>query len=123
MEVQDEENLVVDLARTALAHLIGGDVSQRSVGQIAFGSNGAAPAIGNTLITNAFTKPVDAVTFPAAGQVAFAFSLGPAEANGLLIAEFGLMTAGGQLFARRTRAAALPKDADLAFSGAWTLSF
>ena len=123
VEVQDEDNLVVDLARTALAHLLGGDVAQRSVTQIAFGSNGTAPASGNTLITNAYTKAVDAVTYPAAGQVAFAFSLGSAEANGLAIAEFGLLTAGGQLFARRTRAAALPKDTDLAFSGAWTLSF
>lgn len=123
IDTVDEPNLIVDGAKVALAHLIGGDVANRSVTQIAFGTSGAAPAGGNTSITGAFTKAIDTVTFPAAGQVSFNFSLGSGEDNGVAILEFGLITAGGALFARKVRSSALNKASDLSLSGSWVITF
>lgn len=119
----DEPNLVVDVAKLSLAHLLGGDVTQRSVTQIGFGSNIAAPASTNTALATPFVKTLDSVAYPSSSQVAFNFSLASSEANGLQIAEFGLLCANGNLFARKVRNSALPKDTDISFTGTWTISF
>jgi len=123
METWRDENLVVDASKTTMAHLLGGDVANRSVTQIAFGTNGTAPAAGNTSITNPYTKNVDVVSYPSAGEVQFDFSLGTGEANGKAIFEFGLLTTAGSLFARRVRASVLNKDSDLSLSGSWLITF
>ena len=123
IDVIDEPNLIVDGSKQAHARLIGGDVANRSITQIAFGTSGTAPASGNTAITGAFTKDIDGVSYPASNQVSFEFSLLSAENNGMAIMEFGLLTEGGVLYARKVRASALNKDTDLSFSGAWTITF
>lgn len=123
VEVIDEPNLVVVGARQALARLIGGDVSTRSVTQIGFGTNAAAPVTGNTSLTAQYAKALDSVTFPATDKAQFNFSLGAGENNGVAISEFGLLTAGGVLFARKNRSTPLNKDADLSFTGSWTITF
>lgn len=119
----EERNLIVDNAKQVHARLLGGDVANRSVTQFGVGTSGTAPAAGNTALTNSYVKALDAVTYPAANQVAFAFSLGSGEANGKAILEFGLLTAGSVLYARKTRTAALNKESDISFSGTWTISF
>lgn len=119
----DEPNLIVNGSKTAHAHLLGGDVTGRSVTTIGFGTSGTAPATGNTALTGAFTKAVDAVTYPDASSVTFAFSLGTTENNGMAILEFGLLTGGGALYARKVRSVALNKDSDLSFAGSWTIAF
>lgn len=118
-----ENNLVVDASKLPLSRLVGGSVAGQSITSIAFGTNGVAPAAGNTTITAPFTKAVDSVEYPATNQVKFNFSLSSTEANGMSISEFGLLTGGGTLFARKTRAAALAKDSDLSLTGSWTLTF
>lgn len=123
IEEIEEHNLVVDLSKQTQAHLIGGDVANRSITQFAVGTNGAAPVGGNTAITGAFTKALDGVTYPATNQVRFAFSLATTEANGVAILEFGLLTAGGVLFARKVRSVALNKANDISFAGGWTISY
>lgn len=123
IEHYEGENLIVDGSKQAHAHLLGGDVANRSVTQFAVGTNGAAPAAGNNALAGAFIKAVDAVTYPASNQTQFAFSLGVGEANGKAILEFGLLTAGGVLYARKIRAAALNKESDISFTGTWTISF
>ena len=123
VDVYEEKNLIVDGSRQVHARLLGGDVTNRSVTQISFGTSATAPAPGNTTITNPFTKAVDNVTYPATNQVRFSFSLGTSESNGRAISEFGLLTAGGVLYARRTRSAPLNKDSDITLSGTWTISF
>lgn len=123
IEVIDEKNLIVANSKQIHARLLGGDVTNRSVTQISFGTNPAAPSTGNTVITDPYPKNVDLVTYPAANQVRFAFSLGTSEANGKAIAEFGLLTAGGVLYARKNRAAPLNKESDVTFSGTWTINF
>lgn len=123
IEVFKEENLVVDGSKQVHAKLLGGSVTNQSVTQIGFGTSLTAPAAGNTSLTAAYTKALDSVTYPLSNQVTFAFSLGSSEANGKAIGEFGLFTAGGTLYARKTRTSALNKESDLSFSGTWTISF
>lgn len=123
IDVFEEKNLIVDGSKQTHARLIGGDVANRSVTQISFGTSLTAPVAGNTTITAPFTKAVDSVTYPAANQVRFLFSLDTGEANGKAIGEFGLLTAGGVLYARKTRTAALNKESDITLSGTWTITF
>ena len=123
IEVFEEKNLIVVGSQSAHAHLLGGDVTGQSVTQIGFGTNAVAPVFGNTALTSAYTKALDGHSYPATNQVQFAFSLGTAEANGVAISEFGLLTAGGALYSRKTRTAPLNKDTDITLAGTWTISF
>lgn len=123
VETFDEQNLIVDGYKQTHARLLGGDVTNRSVTQFGVGTNGTAPAAGNTALTGAFTKAIDTVSYPATNQVKFDFSLSSAEANGMAILEFGLFTGGGVLYARRVRSSALNKDSDISISGSWTITF
>jgi hypothetical protein len=123
VEHYEDENLVVDNYKQVHARLLGGDVTSRSITQIGFGTSGTTPAAGNTALTSAYSKAVDSVTYPATNQVQFAFSLSSAEANGKAIMEFGLLNAGGTLYARKVRSSALNKESDISFSGSWTITF
>lgn len=117
------KNLIVDGSKQVHARLLGGDVANRSVSKFAVGTSGTAAAAGNTALTNAFSKAIDVVSYPATNQVQFAFSLGTAEANGKAIMEFGLLTGGDVLYARKVRASALNKESDITIAGTWTISF
>ncbi|MDP3327215.1 hypothetical protein [Parvibaculum sp.] len=119
----EDKNLIVNGSKAVNARLIGGDVTNRSITQIGFGTSGTAPAGGNTVLTSAYTKAVDAVTYPVEGTVQFAFSLGTGEANGKAILEFGLFTAAGTLYARKVRSAALNKESDISLLGTWQITF
>lgn len=123
IEAIEERNLVVDLAKTGLARMLGSDLTNRPITQIGFGTSGTAPAAGNTSLTGGYYKNHDGATFPGAGQVSFAFSLASGENNGMAILEFGLLTASSTLYARKTRTTALNKESDITLSGTWTLTF
>jgi hypothetical protein len=123
IELYEDKNLVVDASKQQLARLIGGDVTNRSITKIGFGTSGTAPAAGNTTLTGAFVKALGTVTYPVAGTVQFAFTLGTSEGNGLSIMEFGLFTAGDVLFARKVRTGAIVKDSDLTLAGTWQITF
>lgn len=118
-----EPNLIVNGAREAMARMAGGDVANRSVTQIAFGTSGTAPAAGDTAITGAFTKNLGSVTWPSTYLASFNFTLGTTEANGMAIMEFGLLTAGNVLFARKVRTSVINKTSDLSFNGSWQIQF
>lgn len=118
------QNLIVSGSTLIHAQLLGGAVAGNSISQVGFGSNIAAPAAGNnSLSVDAYIKPVDAISYPAPNQVAFTISLAAVEANGLVLAEFGLLTASGTLYARLVRTATLNKDASISISATWTISF
>ena len=123
IEEYEDHNLIVDTSRQVHARLLGGDVANRSVTKIGFGTNGTAPMVGNTTLTAAFVKAIDTVAYPATNQVQFNFSLGTSEANGTNIFEFGLLTAGDTLYARKVRSAFLSKDSDISLTGAWIIHF
>lgn len=117
----EQDNLVVAGMSSVIASLLGGGVG--AVTKIGFGTNGTPPVAGNTVLTGSFVKSVGVIEYPAAGQVKFNFTLTNAEANGMAIMEFGLLTAANVLVARRVRSAALNKNAALSFTGAWIIQF
>lgn len=124
IEQYEDNNLVVDVSKQQLAHLVGGDVTSRSITKIGFGTGGTAPEVGNTGLTAGFySKALGAASYPATNAVQFAFSLGTTEANGMAIIEFGLFCANDVLFARKTRSGSILKDTDLTLSGSWRLNF
>lgn len=123
VEIFKEENLVVDAGRNKQARMLGG-VAGLHVTRIGFGTNGADPAPGDVELTDAYTKNIASVSYPANTQVRFSFVLTEAEANGLSIREFGLISADGTLYARRTRGGkVIDKDSDLSIEGQWTIFF
>ena len=117
-----ERNTIMTSAKNALARLVAGDGDGRTVTQIGFGTSGDGPSPDDTALTAAFIKPVTRHSYPAAGQVRFDWKLETTEANGKGIREFGLITAGGVLFARKTRAV-IEKADDISFEGSWTIIF
>lgn len=119
-----ESNLIVDGSKTLHAHLLGGDTANRSVTKFAVGTSGTAPVGTNTALTGSFSKALDSTPdYPLSNQVRFTFSLASGEANGKAIMEFGLLTPVDVLYARKVRAVALNKEADITVSGTWTISF
>jgi hypothetical protein len=118
-----EENLIVNLARTQMAHLIGGDGEDREITQIAFGTNGKEPVVADQTITGAYVKDISAVSYPNETSIQFDWELETGEDNGMAIMEFGLMCADDALFSRRVRANPIHKADDISIEGHWTISF
>jgi hypothetical protein len=127
IEIFEDKNLIVNNARITMAHLIAGDVTNRSMKSISFGTNGTPPTIDDTAITNPYTKNIEAVITPnlnnTVNKVTFEWSLSIEEANGLAIIEFGLLTADGKLFCRRTRTTPINKQSDISLEGSWSIIF
>jgi len=116
-----ENNLIVNGARDQIARLIAGNVGGRSIERIAFGTNGSAPDVADAVITQQFARPVNGFSYPAMGQVQIDWELPTTENNGMAIREFGLLTADGTLFARRTRQNPIYKESDISIAGHWTI--
>jgi len=121
IEKYTENNLIVNGARDQVARLIAGNVSGRSIEKIAFGTNGTAPDVADTAITQQFARPVNGFSYPAMGQVQIDWELPTTENNGMAIREFGLLTVDGTLFARRTRQNPIYKESDISIAGHWTI--
>jgi len=123
IESIEEDNLIVNLARESMAHLLAGDGANRQMKYISFGTNSTTPTVDDTQITNAFTKQIGSVTNQPIGQAIFKWTLTTAEANGLAIMEFGMLTADNKLFCRRTRTTPINKQSDISLEGTWTIQF
>lgn len=117
-----DDNMIMQAARQALARLIAGDGDDDTIAKIGVGLNANGPSPDDTKLTGAFVKPVQDHDYPEPGHVRFNWRLETTEANGMAIREFGLITAGDLLFARKTRAA-IEKDEDISLDGAWTIIF
>lgn len=121
VETYEDHNLIVDLGRTNLAELLGGD-SVLVIEKIAVGTNGADPVLSDTAITGVFSKAVTATTYPAVGTVQFDWSIETSEANGMTIREFGLLLSDDSLFSRKNRAP-IVKDNTFRLEGVWKIIF
>ena len=117
-----DENMIMSSARDALARLIGGAGSGKTVTKIGVGTNGNGPTPDDKGLTGAYSKPVSGCTYPATGEACFAFNIGAGEANGKSIREFGLLCSDGTLFARKTRGV-IEKADDIEITGTWTIKF
>ena len=120
-----EPNLIVTGAAQVLAQLLAGEAGAYAVTKIGFGISGAAADPADNALTGAYMKGIGGYAFPSPGRVRFNWTLGSTEGNGLQIREFGLLTAGDALVARKVRldGAHIEKAVDLALSGTWTVIF
>jgi hypothetical protein len=118
-----DDNLIVNIAKEQMAHLVSGETPGRFITQIAFGTNNADPAPADTVITGQWSKLILGHSFPENGRVRFDWLLGVTENNGMAIREFGLLTGDGRLFARKTRMNPINKESDISIEGNWTIIF
>jgi hypothetical protein len=123
IERYEDENLIVNTARQAVARLLAGEVEGKSITGIAFGVNGAASSPGDTAITSPYIRGISGVSYPEINRIQFDWELLITEGNGKAISEFGLLTGDGTLFARRARQRPINKEQDIALSGQWTIIF
>jgi hypothetical protein len=122
IEEYKDRNLIVNGAREAAARLIAGAGSGKHIAKIAFGTSGNIPTPDDAEITSPFIKPLSGVSYPGEGVAEFHWSLLASEANGKAILEFGLLCEDGTLWARKVRAEAIPKEADIALEGEWQIN-
>lgn len=122
LEEYRDENMIMSVAKDAMAKLIGGSGGGKVITTIGFGINGAGPTPSDTALTASFAKAITSVSYPASGQVAFNWTLGTSDANGMAITEVGLICSDTTLFARKTRGA-INKSADISLDGTWTIIF
>ena len=120
-----EPNLIVTGAAQVLSQLLAGVAGAYAVTQIGFGISGTPADPADNALTGAYVKAIGGYTFPSPGRVRFNWTLGSTEGNGLQIREFGLLTAGNALVARKVRqdGAHIEKAVDLALAGSWTVIF
>jgi len=122
IEEYEDSNMIMNVAKDAMAHLIGGAGSGKTITKIGFGTNGNGPSPADTGLTSSYSKNVASVSYPATGQVQFNWLLATTEANGMSIKEFGLICGDTTLFARKTRGA-IEKQDDISLDGSWTIIF
>lgn len=122
IEDYQDNNLIVDVARTAMAALVSGEGAVKVINRIGFGTDGNGPNPSDIALNTAYTKLISGHIYPGVGQVQFNWSLTTAEANGIAIREFGLICTDGSLFARKTRGV-VTKEGDMSIDGSWTLIF
>jgi len=116
-------NLLVNNMKTMLAHLVAGEVIDRPITRIGFGTNGTAAIPSDTSLTGMYARAIGAHTYPSSSSVQFAWQLGKSEANAMAISEFGLLSSNNGLYARRARPVAINKTSDMSLSGTWGISF
>jgi hypothetical protein len=121
LEKFEEKNLVVSLGHSNIAKLLGGDVAGTAIAKIAVGTNGTAPALGDSSLTNMFSKPISGVAYPEANSVRFSWSIDATESNGITIREFGLLNAANTLCARKVRTD-IVKTSAVRLVGTWKIS-
>lgn len=116
-----DPNLVVTMGKKNVARLLGGDGTGKKITKVQAGTNGTAPAVTDTGITNPFTKALASVTYPNDNEVVFNWILEASEANGMTIAEFGLLNEDNLLFARKTRTP-IQKVSPMVIVGSWKIT-
>jgi ABC-type uncharacterized transport system ATPase subunit len=122
IEEYEDHNMIMNVAKDAMAKLIGGNGSGKTVTKIGFGTNGSGPSPADTALTGSYSKNVASISYPVTGQAQFNWLLTTTEANGMSIKEFGLICGDATLFARKTRGA-IEKQDDISLDGSWTIIF
>lgn len=117
---ESSHNLVVNSGLTAIADLLRGITTGRSIESIGFGTNGDPTLPTTTELTGEFLKPYTSISQPTPGRLEVDWSLELSEANGLDIREFGLLTENGTLIARKNRDL-LQKTSALTLQGKWII--
>lgn len=91
------------------------------ISKVAIGTNGSPAQEGDTLITDAVLIDIQKIEYPKLTTVRFSFEIGYAEAVGMNIREFGLITQDGNLFSRKVREV-VEKTKDFRIIGIWDVN-
>ena len=112
------KNMIVNGGYGAIIEALGGGTGF-NIDKAQIGTNGTAAAASDTAITG----PIDLTTTHTIldGKIVFNFTLSESVGNGTTFAEFGLITEGGILFARKA-VTPFPKIADLSLNCTWTIN-
>ncbi|KQC02107.1 hypothetical protein [Pedobacter sp. Hv1] len=121
LEKFKENNLVLTLGHSNIAKLLGGNAAGKPITKIAVGTNGTSPALGNSSLTDVFSKSLTGVTYPTSNSTRFEWTILDSEANGMTIREFGLLNVDNVLFARKVRSEIVKTDA-VSLVGTWTVT-
>lgn len=114
-------NLIVATGYDATVKALAGD-EDAYIQKIAVGSNGAVPQETDTSISGDVILDIQRIEYPEPATVRFHFLIDYTDAVDMAIREFGLLTAGGRLFSRKTREAAIIKTALMSIVGAWDIN-
>jgi len=96
---------------------------QAVITHVAIGTSTSTPRPDDVLpLADQVLVAVESSSLPGPNQVRWNFVVPSDQANGLVIYEFGLVTAGGVLAARTTRSG-FPKTAEIELHGEWTVAF
>lgn len=112
-------NLIVAGGYEAAAEALAG-VTGAAIARVAVGSSDTEPVEDNTAITDAVSVRIKNITYPASGTVRFEFLFDYKTANGMTIREFGLFTADGRLFSRKT-CEPIVKTESVIIAGQWDI--
>jgi len=116
-------NLVVDGGRQLTAYLIGGKAptSDYVVTTFRAGTGTTTPTVTDTGLQNSvISKAVEGVDYPSPFVARVEMHLGPSEANGYLLTEWGLFSGNGTLIARKVMTG-LSKSSSIAPTLFWRI--
>ncbi|MBT9485848.1 MAG: hypothetical protein IV100_12650 [Myxococcales bacterium] len=113
-------NLVVDAAAGSLARIAAG---VGSVTSIAIGTNGTAPAGGDTALTASFVRPILSAQSPSTGVARFNWRIFAAEMPTMTAREIGLLDDQGTLIARKVWSTPQSLELGIELDGDWSLTF
>lgn len=114
-----DKNLIVTNGYLSLLNALIG-TADKYIEKVQAGTNGIAPALTDTAITDPLDLAIDS-TVITASKLTINFSMDAVTGNGTTFAEFGLITAEGGLFSRKSWTP-FEKIADLTINGTWEIN-
>lgn len=119
-----KENLVVAGGRDAMVQLLAvADASDdKRLVEFGAGTSSTPTSLSDTALTGAFTKALDATSYPSAGVAQFNFNIDETENNGMAISEFGLFCVDGTLF-NRIVVGTINKTSAIRIEATWQIVF
>lgn len=118
VQYYDDPNLVVAGSKEIIATLLGG--TGGALTKVGLGTGTAEATIDDTALTSPAYYSFTSVEYPDTSTVKYNWYVGYDQLVGTAITEFGLLTENNKLFCRRVYPA-INKNADLAFTGAWSI--
>lgn len=128
IETVNDHNLVVNGGRNWLARLVCGDDNNR-ITKLGLGTSADVELLSDSSLMNCHVVALSSHSVGSSSlegfsaAVTFNWSLEKADANGLLIREFGLFTANDVLVTRQVRGSVIGKADDIRIEGTYTLHF
>lgn len=117
----EDDNLITISGLELIAFLLVGHPGNNKITKVGVGDGTSEPGRPDTGLTNAFIKSINSYSFPSENSVKYRFAFNSGDGNGLLVSEFGLFSGDEQMFSRKLRIPAIPKNSDIIIEGDWTV--